>query len=75
MKLGSGSYSDPSPDGKWVAAVASDFGGQVSLLPTGEGQSRTIRFPSFHAYGVTWLPYAYSYNRQISELFVADGIK
>jgi Tol biopolymer transport system component len=56
VKLGSGSYSDLSPDGKWVAAVASDFSGQVSLLPTGDGQSRTIRFPSFRAYGVIWLP-------------------
>jgi DNA-binding winged helix-turn-helix (wHTH) protein/Tol biopolymer transport system component len=56
VKLGSGCYSDLSPDGKWVAAVASDFSGQVSLLPTGEGQSRTIRFPSFHAYRVSWLP-------------------
>jgi DNA-binding winged helix-turn-helix (wHTH) protein/Tol biopolymer transport system component len=54
VKLGSGSYSDLSPDGKWVAVVASDLSGQVSLLPTGEGQSRTIRFPSFHAYSVSW---------------------
>lgn len=56
VKLGSGTYGDLSPDGKWVAVVASDFSGQVSLLPTGEGQSRTIRFPLLHAYGVTWLP-------------------
>lgn len=56
VKLGSGAYSDLSPDGKWVAAVAGDFSGQVFLLPTGEGQSRTIRFPSFHAYRVSWLP-------------------
>jgi DNA-binding winged helix-turn-helix (wHTH) protein/Tol biopolymer transport system component len=56
VKLGSGTYSDLSPDGKWVAVVPSDFSGQVSLLPTGEGQSRTIRLPSFHTYGVTWLP-------------------
>jgi eukaryotic-like serine/threonine-protein kinase len=56
VKLGSGTYSDLSPDGKWVAVVPSDFSGQVSLLPTGEGQSRTIRLSSFHTYGVNWLP-------------------
>jgi DNA-binding winged helix-turn-helix (wHTH) protein/WD40 repeat protein len=56
VKLGSGTYGDLSPDGKWVGVVASDSSGQVSLLPTGEGQSRTIRFPSFHAYRALWLP-------------------
>jgi DNA-binding winged helix-turn-helix (wHTH) protein/Tol biopolymer transport system component len=56
VKLGSGSYSALSPDGKWVAAAASDFSGRVSLLPTGQGQSRTIRFPSFRTYRVFWLP-------------------
>ncbi len=39
-----------------MAAVAGDFSGKVLLLPTGEGQSRTIRFPSLHAYRVSWLP-------------------
>jgi eukaryotic-like serine/threonine-protein kinase len=55
-KLGSGSYADLSPDGQWVAAVPSDFRGQVNLLPTGSGQPRSISLPSLKAYGVAWFP-------------------
>jgi serine/threonine protein kinase len=43
MRLGEGSSGGLSPDGKWALAVSTTTPNQVTLLPTGPGQPRTIK--------------------------------
>ena len=41
-QLGEGSSGGLSPDGKWAAAISTSNPTQLTLLPTGAGQSRTL---------------------------------
>ena len=43
VRLGDGSSGGLSPDGKWAAAVSTSQKAQLTLLPTGPGQPRTIQ--------------------------------
>jgi eukaryotic-like serine/threonine-protein kinase len=43
VRLGEGSAGGISPDGKWALAVSTTTANQVTLLPTGAGQPRTIK--------------------------------
>jgi Tol biopolymer transport system component len=56
LRLGQGSYSDLSPDGKWVAAVPSDFSNHISIIPTGAGQERTFEVQNKKLFDVSWVP-------------------
>ena len=56
VRLGEGTYCDLSPDGKWVAAVPSDFSGRIQIIPTGAGQVRTFQLPNMKLFSVSWLP-------------------
>ena len=42
VRLGAGSTGGISPDGKWAASISTSKAGQVTLLPIGPGQPRTI---------------------------------
>ena len=42
IRLGEGSSGSLSPDGKWAAAVSINERAQITLLPVGAGQPRTI---------------------------------
>lgn len=42
VRLGEGSSGGLSPDGQWAASVSTTRPRQITLLPTGTGQSRTI---------------------------------
>jgi serine/threonine protein kinase/Tol biopolymer transport system component len=42
VRLGEGSAGGLSPDGKWVISVSTTAATQITLLPTGAGQPRTI---------------------------------
>jgi hypothetical protein len=53
MLLGPGTAADISPDGRWVAAISSDDH-NITLLPTGVGQSRTITTSDFHHEDARW---------------------
>jgi eukaryotic-like serine/threonine-protein kinase len=61
VELGVGSAGGLSPDGKWAVAILAGTPGQVTLLPTGAGQPRTIPTP--------WLEQIYSGSGH----FMADG--
>src|SRR5579863_6876169 len=51
VKLGTGSPGGLSPDGKWAISIFSGSPGQVTLVPTGAGQPRTIATPGLeHIY-------------------------
>src|SRR3974390_3079492 len=41
-RLGEGSAGGLSPDGKWAASISTRQASQITLLPTGAGQPRTI---------------------------------
>lgn len=45
VQLGAGSAGGLSPDGKWAISILTGSPGQVTLLPTGPGQPRTIATP------------------------------
>jgi Tol biopolymer transport system component len=42
VRLGEGSAGGLSPDGKWAISVSTNEAPQITLLPTGAGQPRTI---------------------------------
>jgi serine/threonine protein kinase len=56
QRLGQCAYGDLSPDGKWVAAVSSDFSDHVSIIPTGAGQERTFEVQNKKPFWVWWVP-------------------
>jgi len=56
LRLGQGAYSDLSPDGKWVAAVPSDFSDHIHIIPTGAGQERTFEVQNKKLFSVSWVP-------------------
>ena len=43
MRLGEGSSGGLSPDGRWALSLSTNLPAQVTLLPTGPGQPRTIK--------------------------------
>lgn len=45
VELGMGSAGGLSPDGKWAVSILAGTPGQVTLVPTGAGQPRTIPTP------------------------------
>src|SRR5271170_2993078 len=45
VQLGKGSSGGLSPDGKWVISILPGSPGQVTLVPVGPGQPRTIATP------------------------------
>jgi Tol biopolymer transport system component len=45
-----------SPDGKWVAAVPSDFSNHISIIPTGAGQEREFKLQDKKPFSVSWMP-------------------
>jgi hypothetical protein len=53
MLLGPGAAADISPDGRWVAAILSDDH-DITLLPTGVGQPRTVTNHELHHQDAQW---------------------
>jgi serine/threonine protein kinase/WD40 repeat protein len=45
IQLGHGSAGGLSPDGKWAISILTGTPGQVTLVPTGAGQPRTLVIP------------------------------
>jgi eukaryotic-like serine/threonine-protein kinase len=56
LRLGQGTYCDLSPDGKWVAAVPSDFSDHIYIIPTGAGQERALEVQNKKLFSVLWMP-------------------
>lgn len=57
VRLGDGSRPSLSPDGKFVACILHDGAKtELSLLPTGPGESRVLSSPGMHYDGVAWFP-------------------
>jgi serine/threonine protein kinase/Tol biopolymer transport system component len=54
IQLGEGSAGGLSPDGKWAISISTRHAHQVTLLPVGEGQSRTIDIASLQAINNGW---------------------
>ncbi|MGH9494147.1 MAG: protein kinase domain-containing protein [Candidatus Sulfotelmatobacter sp.] len=52
--LGEGSAGGLSPDGKWAISVSTTHASQITLLPVGEGQSRTINVSSLEHINNGW---------------------
>jgi eukaryotic-like serine/threonine-protein kinase len=48
VQLGNGRAGGISPDGKWVASILPADDTALQLLPTGIGETRTVRAPDFH---------------------------
>jgi Tol biopolymer transport system component len=58
VRLGDGLGTALSPDGKWVLALPrSEVSTELLVLPTGAGESRTLRYEGVERYyGGTWFP-------------------
>jgi len=57
VRLGDGNRPALSPDGKWVACISIDGPKtDLTLLPTGAGEARTISTPGMHYERVDWFP-------------------
>jgi len=57
VRLGQGTGLGISPDGKWVLAMVTSTPAQLILLPTGAGESTTLKRGQIEAYGFgSWLP-------------------
>jgi DNA-binding winged helix-turn-helix (wHTH) protein/Tol biopolymer transport system component len=57
VRLGSGRAMGLSPDGKWVLSVPLKDRSRIDLLPTGAGETRTLRDPAIREYDMAgWLP-------------------
>jgi Tol biopolymer transport system component len=57
VRLGDGNRPALSPDGKWVVCILSDGPKtNLTLLPTGAGEARSIGSPGMHYERVEWFP-------------------
>ena len=57
VRLGDGNRPALSPDGKWVACIVNNGPEtQLTLLPTGAGESRNVSTPGMHYGRVEWFP-------------------
>jgi eukaryotic-like serine/threonine-protein kinase len=57
VQLGDGNRPALSPDGKWVACITlAGTKTDLTLLPTGAGESRNISTPGMHYDRVEWFP-------------------
>ncbi len=57
MRLGEGIRPALSPDGKWVACIVADGPKtDLTLLPTGAGEARTLNSAGVHYERVEWFP-------------------
>ncbi len=56
VRLGDGTFSSLSPDGKWVASVDLGSPTQVQLLPIGAGQPRRLTNDALQHIRVAWIP-------------------
>jgi eukaryotic-like serine/threonine-protein kinase len=57
VRLGDGNRPALSPDGKWVACIVNDGPKtELTLLPTGAGESRNISTSGMHYERVEWFP-------------------
>jgi len=57
VRLGDGNRPALSPDGKWVACITiAGTKSDLTLLPTGAGESRNISTPGMHYDRVEWFP-------------------
>jgi len=52
--LGEGSSGGLSPDGKWAVAISNAHPRQVTLLPIGAGQPRTVEIPGLERVHSAW---------------------
>jgi eukaryotic-like serine/threonine-protein kinase len=56
VRLGDGTSSVMSPDGKWVASLDLSSPSQIELLPTGAGQPRRLTNDALQHIRVAWVP-------------------
>ena len=56
IRLGDGTFSSLSPDGKWVAAITNSSPTQIQLLPTGVGEPKLLTHDQLDHNRLTWLP-------------------
>jgi len=57
VRLGEGTGLGLSPDGKWALAMVSATPGELVLMPTGAGESKTLERGVLESYGFgSWLP-------------------
>jgi len=56
VRLGDGTFSSLSPDGKWVAGIDLGSPSQIELLPTGAGQPHRLTNNNLEHLGVKWTP-------------------
>src|SRR5438045_5120434 len=56
VKLADGFATALSPDGRWVVVNPIDPTGNLTLVPTGAGQSRSVDLHRLYDPGADWLP-------------------
>ncbi len=56
VRLGEGTSTALSPDGRWAMAIPVDRTDRLVILPRGVGTPRTIDVPGFDLVGAEWLP-------------------
>ncbi len=63
VRLGEGSAGGFSPDGKWAISVSTSHAPQITLLPTGAGQPRTINVTGLHHVQNGWARFLHDGQR------------
>jgi eukaryotic-like serine/threonine-protein kinase len=57
VRLGSGRAMGLSPDGRWVVSIPLKDRSRIDVVPTGAGETRSLRNPAFREYDMAgWLP-------------------